>query len=261
VRRADFLHHSEEARLSINTAVEEQTAGKIANLIGAGLITRLTRLVLVNAIYLKATWLHQFPEANTRKESFHPESSGPVPVSMMHMTERLAYHRGSEFQAVLLPYKGGPLAMAIVLPDGPLSQFPVADLGGVAGLLRDLLAERPDCQVDLRMPKFRAESSFRLDDTLRSLGVERAFDAGLADFSGITEDQDLYVSAVVHKAFIDVDEFGTEAAAATAVIIRTRAAIRPPAKQAVFTADRPFLFAIVDTASGDPLFLGHFARP
>ncbi len=261
MRRADFSRQWEEARGAINESVEQQTAGKIVNLLAPGLLDSLTRLVLVNAIYLKARWLHQFPEGGTRKESFHPEGSGPVPVDMMHMNERFAYYRGDGHQAVLLPYRDGPLAMAIVLPDGPLSKFPVADLGGVAGVLRGLLTDREEYQVDLRMPKFKVESSFRLDDTLRSLGVERAFDVEEADFSGITDDERLHVSAVVHKAFIDVDENGTEAAAATAVAIATRAALRPPRKSAVFTADRPFLFAIIETTSGDPLFLGQFTRP
>jgi serpin B len=260
VRRADFRDQPEQARQAINESVEEQTAGKIPNLLGRGLISALTRLVLVNAIYLKARWQHEFPEASTRKEPFHPEGSGAIPVDMMHLTERLAYHRGPHHQAVLLPYKSGPLAMAIVLPDGPLSQFQVGDLDGVAGLLREVLAGTQEYQVDLRLPKFRTESSFRLDDTLRSLGVERAF-TGAADFSGITADEQLGVSAIVHKAFIEVDERGTEAAAATAVVMMRAALVRPPAKRKVFTADRPFLFAVVETTSGLPLFLGQVTRP
>jgi len=260
VRRADFRGQPEQARLAINRSVEEQTAGKIANLLGKGLISALTRLVLVNALYLKARWAHEFPEANTRKEPFHPEASGPLPVDMMHLTERLAYHRGNNHQAVLLPYKSGPLAMAIVLPDGPLSQFPVADLGGVAGLLREVLTEAQDYQVDLRLPKFRTESAFRLDDTLRSLGIERTFTQA-ADFSGITADEPLCVSAVVHKAFIDVDEHGTEAAAATAMVMMAAALRRPPTNRVVFTADRPFLFAVVETTTALPLFRGQFTRP
>ena len=260
VRQADFRGQPEQARQAINDSVAEQTAGKIPSLLGPGLISSLTRMVLVNAIYLKARWQHEFPEANTRKEPFHPEGAGPAPVDMMHLTERLAYHRGSQHQAVLLPYKSGRLAMAVVLPDGPLSQFPAGDLGGLAGLLRGLLDNPEQYQVDLRLPKFRAESAFRLDDTLRSLGIERMF-TGAADFSGITADEDLSVGAVIHKALIDVDEHGTEAAAATAVVIRAAALRRAPAQQVAFTADRPFLFAVVETTSGLPLFLGQFARP
>jgi serpin B len=179
---------------------------------------------------------------------------------MMHMDARLAYHRGDGFQAVLLPYKGGPLAMAIVLPDGPLSKFPLATHGGLAGVLDGLLAGRTEYQVDLRLPKFKVTTECQLQESLAALGVVLAF-RGDADFSGITREP-LQISAVVHQAFIDVDEQGTEAAAATAVVM-IRAAFRkpPPTQRVAFTADRPFLFAIIDTTSGDPLFLGQFTRP
>jgi serpin B len=261
VERVDFARRADAARLAINTAVEEQTAGKIQDLLAPGTIDELTRLVLVNAVYLRARWEHQFPEANTRKDAFYPQISGSSAyVDMMHMEARLAYHRGDGFQAVLLPYKGGPLAMAIVLPDGPLSTFPLAALGGLAGVLDGLLTDRTQYQVDLRLPKFKVTAKCELQDTLEALGVVRAFRDD-ADFSGITRSP-LKISAVVHQAYIDVDEQGTEAAAATAALMVLAAARRlPPTPRVAFTADRPFLFAIVETTSGDPLFLGQFTRP
>jgi serpin B len=259
VRRADFSAAPEAARATINLEVEEQTAGKVGGLIPPGLISSLTRLVLVNALYLKARWEHEFPAGNTRKEPFYPERSDATPVDMMHMEERLAYHRGDGFEAALLPYEGGPLALAIVLPDGPLSQFPLEGLGGISGVLRGLLARPEQRQVDLRLPKFRMEAQFLLGDKLQALGITLAFHEG-ADFSGIC-DQPLHIDQAIHKAFIDVDEQGTEAAAATAAVVRIMALRRQPAQRVTFTADRPFLFAVVETAIGLPLFLGQFTGP
>jgi serpin B len=276
VQRVDFAGQPDSARVAISKAVEEQTAGKIRDLIPAGLIDEFTRLVLVNAIYLKARWQHAFPGQNTRKEPFFggyggilrssprgtapPERTAPSHADMMHLEAALDYAHGDGYQAVLLPYKHGSLAMAIVLPDGPLAEFPLESLGGVPAVLGRLLAERETYQVDLRLPRFRIEVASRLGPTLRQMGVARAF-SGNADFSGIT-DEPLAISEVVHKAFIDVAEEGTEAAAATAVVmLRSMARPRPPAKRVVFTADRPFLFAVVETTSGLPLFLGQLTRP
>jgi serpin B len=256
VERVAFESHPEEARQAINSDVEQQTAGKIKDLIGPGLIGAMTRLVLVNAIYLKARWQHVFPAGQTQQEPFHPEGSGPTPVDMMHMNQALGYHQGDGYQAVLLPYRDGPLAMAIVLPDGPLSRFPLDNLGGLSAVLGGLLASPEECQVDLRLPKFTIKTRCLLRDTLQALGIRHAF--GDADFSGITDAESLQISEVVHQAFIDVDEEGTEAAAATAVIMRSLAFVPRPARPVVFTADRPFLFAVVDTRSGLPLFLGQF---
>ena len=181
VQRVTFRRQPEAAREAINAAVAEQTAGKIRDLIQPGLIGILTRLVLVNAIYLKARWEHQFPAQQTKKAPFYPERAGATQVDMMHVQARLAYHRGDGYQAVLLPYRGGPLAMAIVLPDGPLSEF-TGRMPAVSALLTT--AEQRD--VDLRLPRFKIESGFLLRDTLQALGMGRAF-SGDADFSGITD--------------------------------------------------------------------------
>jgi serpin B len=262
VERCDFSRAPEAARQVINDTVAEQTAGKITGLIPPGVIDSLTRLVLTNAVYLKALWTHQFPAKDTTQKSFYPERLGPAPVDMMHLAAELTYHRGDGYQAVLLPYRGGSLAMAVVLPDGPLSEFNgrLGGVGGVGGVLAGLLSSGAQCQVDLSLPRFRVDAGFMLKDTLESLGVRTAFTPA-ADFSGITEDEPLHVSAVVHKAWIDVGEEGTEAAAATAVVIAALALIRKPPPEVTLVFDRPFLFTIADTASGLPIFLGQFTRP
>jgi serpin B len=262
VERCDFSRAPEAARERINDAIAEQTAGKIANLIPPGVIDRLTRLVLTNAVYMKALWKSQFPAEGTKQKPFYPERTAPTPTDLMHLQASLAYHRGDGYQAVLLPYRGGSLAMAAVLPDGPLTEFTAGlnGLGGLGGLLSGLLSDGAECQADLSLPRFRVDAGFMLKDTLEALGVRKAFTPD-ADFSGITGDEPLQISAVVHKAYVDVGEEGTEAAAATAVVMRTLALVRKPPPDVTLVFDRPFLFAIVETTSGLPLFLGQFTRP
>ncbi|HEX4831954.1 MAG TPA: serpin family protein [Trebonia sp.] len=258
VAEADFRHQPDAARRQVNAAIAEQTAGKVTDLIAPGLISDLTRLILVSAIYLKARWEHEFPAADTRKDAFYPERSGPAQADMMRLRATLAYVQGDGYQAVLLPYRGGPAALAVVLPDGPLSRFALADHGGLATIVHGLL-RAGECQVDLRLPRFTITAGFLLGDTLRALGAATAFGAD-ADLSGIADGERLAVSEVVHQAFIDVDEQGTEAAAATAMAIAAMA-LRAPRRPVVLTADRPFLFAVVETGSGLPLFLGQLTRP
>jgi serpin B len=262
LERCDFVRAPEAARQTINETIAEQTAGKIAGLIPPGVIDSLTRLVLTNAVYMNALWVDQFPARDTKQKPFYPERTEPAPVSLMHLQARLAYHRGDGYQAVLLPYRGGSLAMAVVLPDGPLSELTgnLSGSGGLGALLAGLLPGDAQRLVDLSLPRFRVDAGFMLADTLQALGVRTAFTPD-ADFSGITGDRSLHISAVVHKAYIDVGEEGTEAAAATAVVFATLAMVRKPQPDVTLVVDRPFLFAIVETASGLPLFLGQFTRP
>lgn len=261
VRRCDFRRAPEAARETINATVSDQTAGKITGLIPPGVIDQLTRLVLTNAVYLKALWTQQFPAKDTAKKPFYPERAQPTPVDMMHLATRLAYDRGDGYEAVLLPYRGGSLAMTVVLPDGPLGELTgqVARHGGIAGLLAGLLSAG-QAQVDLSMPRFRVDAAFMLKDTLQGLGVRTAF-TDAADFTGITEDEPLHIKDVVHKAYVDVGEEGTEAAAATGTVMAALAMVRKPQPDVTLVLDRPFLFMIVDVATGLPLFLGQFTRP
>jgi serine protease inhibitor len=253
---ADFVSASEAARNEINRVIAEQTAGKITDLLAPGTVDHLTRLVLANAVYLKAPWAEQFPVAATRDAPFRTDGATSRNVPMMRGAANRPYRRADGYQAVLLPYQHSGLAMAIVLPDGPLSTLRP---GLSARGLRGLLAGMSEHHVTLSLPRFRVEASFDLIPVLSALGVTTAF-GGKADFSGITTADQLTISAVVHKAYIDVDEHGTEAAAATAVIMRALAARRPPPR-AEMIVDRPFLFAIVHTATGTPLFLGQVTDP
>ena len=255
---ADFAADAEAARTEINRVIAAQTEGKIAGLLPPGTITALTRLVLASAVYLKAAWTAPFPEQATAGAPFYPD--GPdhpaLTVPMMRGTASRAYLRGDGYQAVLLPYRDISLAMAVLLPDGPLPALrPKLAAAGLGGLL----AGTGRHQVTLSLPRFRLEAAFDLIPALRRLGVVAAFGDD-ADFGEITEAVQLRIGAVAHKADIDVDEQGTEAAAATAVVMRAAAAMRPP-PPVTMVVDRPFLFAIVDTATGLPLFLGQVSHP
>ena len=255
---ADFAAAPDAARTEINRVIAEQTEGKITGLLRPGAVSSLTRLVLANAVYLKAPWAQPFRETSTGDAPFYPD--GPdrpsLTVRMMRGAATRGYVRGDGYQAVLLPYRDSKLAMAVVLPDGPLTALrPEIGAGGLAGLLTGAARH----QVTLSMPRFRLEAEFDLIPVLGRLGVSQAFGA-TADFSGITESQPLRIGAVAHKAYIDVDEQGTEAAAAPAVVMLASAIMRPP-PPVTMVVDRPFLFAIIDTATGLPLFLGQVSHP
>lgn len=257
VERCDFAGAPGPSRERINADVKRHTEGKIANLLSPDLVTPATRLILVNAVYLNALWQHPFPGESTQDQPFYPERMSPTPTPTMRLETRMSYHEGDGCQSVLLPYRGGNLAMAIVLPDGPLSEFaPGFDL---ASELDHLCRDDAERLVRLSLPRFRVESSFRLKDVLQVTGVRRAFTDD-ADFGGICTEP-VAVGDVVHKAFIDVAEKGTEAAAATAVVMRPAGIIRRPEPDVILTVDRPFLFAIADTETGLPLFQGQFTRP
>jgi len=256
VRPADFQSAPAEARALINDVIADQTAGKITNLLGPDAVSVATRLVLANAVYLKAAWTFPFPARATADAPFHPGDAGGAPLSAatMRLTSDLAYLRADGYQAVLLPYKESRLAMAV--PDaGP----PAALAPRLARGLAPLLTGATRQSVALSLPKFRQRAGFGLIPVLQQLGVQDAF-TGAADFSGITSAERLFIGAVVHQAYIDVDEQGTEAAAATAVAMRPMALRRGP-EPVRMIVDRPFLFAITDTATGLPLFLGQVSRP
>ena len=258
VTEADFAGAPQQARTQINRVIAEQTEQKITGLLPASAVDDRTRLILTSAIYLKAGWVQTFPERATADAPFYPD--GPDrpsrTVRMMHGTAARMYVRGDGYQAVLLPYRGGSLAMAVVLPDGPLAALsPALAAGGVRGLLAGTARH----QVTLSLPRFRLETAFGLISVLQRLGVRQAFTDG-ADFTGITGAARLLINAIAHKAYIDVDEQGTEAAAATAVSFRPSSVFRAP-EPVTMTVDRPFLFAIVHGPTGLPLFLGQVSHP
>ena len=253
----DFVAAPEESRVRINDWVTEETEGKIKDLLPPGTIDESTRLVLTNAIYFNASWLWQFNPRDTEVRPFHLDGGGTVAVPMMTETtkEFYGYARGDGYQVIDVPYSWGELSMAILLPDeGKLGEF--EDSLDSETFDRIIAGVEID-YVTLTMPLFEFESEFSLGDTLAGMGMPDAFASG-ADFSGMTGSRDLWISEVVHKAFVSVDEEGTEAAAATAVATNDSGPVKEPI---VVTVDRPFIFLIRDTGTGTVLFLGRVSNP
>lgn len=258
VRDADFSRAPGQARQEINELIGKQTAGKIPNVLGPGSVTAATRMVLASAVYLKAAWEHPFPARATAGGQFHPGPGRTLTVPLMHLTARMRYLRAAGYQAVVLPYQGGRLAMTVLLPDGQPGQLgPCQDRIAAAGLAGLLAGAQPQ-RVRLALPRFRQQGGYDLVPVLRGLGVTDAF-GGQADFGVISAAERLRLGVVAHSAFIDVDEHGTEAAAATAAV--AVAAAMTGGEVIVLTVDRPFLFAITDTGTGLPLFLGRVTEP
>jgi serpin B len=258
LRLLDFFTDPEGSRLIINDWVSEQTHGRITDLVPPGVITALTRLVLVNAVYFNAAWKHPFAEEDTVDGPFHLMDGTEITVPMMEEREDLGYAAGDGYQAVELPYDGDELSMVIVVPDaGEFDSFEeTLDIERFDGILDNLSF----WNVGLTLPKFTYESEFGLSGTLASLGMLDAFSPDDADFSGMTSESKLYIQDVVHKAFVSVDEAGTEAAAATAVIIGEVSAPEPlPFVE--LTVDRPFIFVIRDIETGAILFVGRVLDP
>lgn len=257
IRNVDFVASAEKARRTINTWVEEQTNGKIKDLISQGAIGPMTRLVLTNAIYFKGNWARQFDEDRTQDAPFTLLDASKVQVPMMNQKARFGYAEADNLQVLQLPYVGDELSMVILLPKA-------ADGVGwleqqlTAGNLADWLDDLREREVVVSIPKFKMTSKFSLEGVLRSMGMGQAF-GGAADFSGMTGRRDLFISAVIHQAYVDVNEEGTEAAAATGVVMRLTSAM--PDRTPVFQADHPFLFLIRDNTSGSILFLGRVSDP
>ena len=255
MRIVDFVNRTEESRIKINDWVSEKTEGKIKDLIPQGSIDTMTRLVLTNAIYFNAAWLHQFEKTVTANGIFHTLHSGDVTVPMMHQTDYFKYADGANYQAVELPYDGQELSMVILLPGAgeyeAFEQSLTAD--GVNAVLTAMKKE----SVILTMPKFSFDSSLGLKDALTQLGMGVAFTES-ADFSGMNGKKDLLIQDVLHKAFVSVDEKGTEAAAATAVIVGTTSL---PINQKTVIMDRPFIFFIRDIQTNSIIFIGRVLNP
>jgi serpin B len=263
----DFRRGAEPARIAINQWVEGRTRQKIRELIPSGGLDADTRLVLLNAVYFKGMWELQFRKQDTNEEPFSREGGGMVRTPLMHQQGEIRHLRGQGYQAVDLGYEGGDLSMLVLLPDKK------DGLGNLeASLSRRMLAE---CvarmavrKVQLFLPRFKITwGTVNIGEQLIALGTTRAFIPSQADFSGINghkppDEEALFISAVFHKAFVEVNEEGTEAAAATAASARviTSMYTRPP-QVPIFRADHPFLFAIRDRMTGAILFLGRMADP
>jgi serpin B len=256
LRVLDFKTQPEPSRVTINEWVEEQTESRIKDLIPQGAIDSLTRLVLTNAVYFNAAWESQFKESATAPGVFQLIDGRDLTVPMMRQTAYFGYGEGTAFTVVELPYDGNELSMVILLPDE--GQFEAFENALDNDVLRDAVNDLQRTRLDLTMPKFKMETSFGLNDALANLGMKAAFDPATADFSGMDGTRDLYITDVIHKAFVEVDESGTEAAAATAVIVGTTSVPADPIK---VTIDRPFLFLIRDIETGTVLFLGRVMDP
>ncbi len=255
LRALDFVNAPEESRITINDWVSEQTEGRIEDLIPEGAIDALTRLVLTNAIYFNAAWQFPFNEDATTDGPFYLLDGGEVIVPMMTQTESFGYTKGDDYQAVELPYDGQELSMIILLPsDGQFENF---ESSMVYQRVTEIISSLAGQQVNLTIPKFEFESEFSLKKALTTMGMPVAFSAD-ADFSGMTGNRDLAIDDILHKAFVSVDEAGTEAAAATAVIMTLTAVPAPPV---VVTVDRPFIFLIRDIETGTILFIGRVVNP
>jgi serpin B len=254
----DYAANIEAARRIINEWVEEKTKDKIRDMIGPGVLDALTRLVLVNAIYFKGNWADQFEEDLTKDAPFHLLSGESIEVPMMKQQETFGYAEHEGLQILQMPYAGDEVSMLVLLPrnmDG------LADLQSVLNQesLDEWIRSIRKKEVLVFLPKFKVTSQFRLDETLASMGMPDAFSPEKADLSGIDgEPQRLYIGAVIHKAFVDVNEEGTEAAASTAVGF---ALASMPEPVPTFRADHPFIFMIRDNNTGSILFMGRIVDP
>jgi serpin B len=254
----DFRLATETARQTINAWVEKQTKGKIEELLKPNHLDSSSVLVLTNAIYFKGLWETPFLKQHTVSDTFHASASRTVRVDMMNQTARFRYLDEETFQALELPYRGRAVSMVILLPKA------VEGLARIEAVctepkLTAWLAKLSSQRVQVSLPRFRLTEQIELKSALSAMGMPLAFDVGAADFSGMTGTRDVAISAVVHKAFVDVDETGTEAAAATGVVMaRTAAIANIPV---VFRADHPFLFLIRENHSGSILFLGRLKQP
>ena len=255
LRILDFVNAPEESRITINNWVSDQTEGRIEDLIPQGLIDALTRLVLTNAIYFNAAWQYPFSEDMTEDGTFYLLNGGEVTVPMMRQTETFGYAEGDGYQAIEMPYDGRELSMVILLPQS--GQFEAFEESLDAQRMDAIAKDLEPTRVTLRMPKFEFESGFSLGKTLIALGMPVAFSGG-ADFSGMTGNRDLFIADVIHKAFVSVDEAGTEAAAATAVVMTMSI---PPGEPVEVIVDRPFVFLIYDIETGTILFVGRIVDP
>jgi serine protease inhibitor len=255
----DFRANAEAARAEINAWVLQQTADKIRDLIPPGVLGPDTRLVLANAIYFRGDWAKQFAKDATTDQPFHVAADRTVTVPLMFAKTRVGFaaHADAGLKVAELPYKGDDVSMIVLLPD---------TVDGLAALeskltvenLRNWTSELPRQDVLVHLPRFSLESSFGLGPTLSAMGMPLPFSDG-ADFSGMNGKRDLLISAVIHKARVDVDEQGTEAAAATGAVVGLTAA--RPGEPPTFRADHPFVFLIRHNPTGAILFVGRVANP
>jgi len=256
--KVDFVDSTAKAAARINNWVAAQTRDKIQDLIHRNDIDAFTRLVLTNAIYFKGDWKYQFAERSTKKMDFWLQKDISTEVDMMYQRHKLPYAESKRFQILELPYKDSGISMLIFLPR---KQEDIKMLEKYIAEDSLLYKQRKMENVEVYLPKFKIEKRYaKLKKTFRKLGMERAFSAAEANFSGISPADDLFIGKIIHQAYIDVNEQGTEAAAATAVSMRLKS-VAPPPNPVVFKADHPFFFVIQENTSDTILFLGRVNQP
>lgn len=257
VANLDFIKESEGSRKTINTFIEEQTNDKIKDLIPTGFIDKMTRLILTNAIYFKGTWQWEFDDQYTQEMDFRISPTNIVQTPIMNMSPdkaTLNYADTNDLQILELPYKGDKLSMLILLPSGELNEI---ESSLNASKLQELKSAMKPTKLDsISLPKFKFDTKYTLSNYLIELGMPTAFSEA-ADFSGMTVGADLYINGVIHQAYVSVDEKGTEAAAATAVGMKTTSI----SEQIEFHANRPFIFIIQEKMNDNIIFLGRVIDP
>jgi len=257
VNQADFATESEKARDEINDWVAQKTKGKIQNILPPGSLTNLTRLVLANAIYFKGVWGKPFDKDKTSSQPFQVSGDRKRNVPLMHHFDTVGYIDEGDFQAVEFPYQGGELSMVVLLPRR-IDGCDELEARLTPALISRSIGRMKQQRVEIFLPRFKLESGIDLIDALAKLDMPDAF-GPQSDFSGMDGSKWLYIGGVYHKAWGEVNEEGTEAAAATAVVWAASAVSKLPPP--IFRADHPFVFFIRDTRSGCILFLGRFAEP
>ncbi len=259
--KLDYKNKTEEARTTINRWVGRKTEGKIENMIGQGILNKDTSLVLTNAAYFKSEWMSKFEPQNSRATSFNISPSESVQTIMMTKTDKeIKYLKESDFEIAEIPYKNNRFSMLIILPNKGLELASIESKLDYLKFSAWTVFMSPQ-KVRLTIPKFKTEQNFELGDALTKMGMGSAFNPNEADFSGMNGKKNLHIGAVIHKTFLEVGEEGTEAAAATAVII-TKTSLGPQEDYFVeFKADRPFIYLIRDNLTGAIIFIGRYTKP
>jgi serpin B len=255
----DFAADPDAARIHINDWVADQTRDRIQDLLPAGSINGLTRLVLTNAVYFDGQWKYQFDPEDTRDAAFHISAGNQIQAPLMFQKAKFRHGSFAGYQMLEMPYSGDDLSMVVMLPD-EVDGLTELESKLSIDVFQQRVGSLQEKEVDVHLPKFTFSDEFNLGRTLQDMGMTDAFVAGQADFDGIADRSlfDLYITGVFHKTFIDVNEVGTEAAAATGVVIGITSVPPPPP---VFRADHPFLFALRDVHSGSLLFFGRLNKP
>ncbi len=268
----DFVKETEKSRQTINSFIEEQTNDKIKDLIQPGALNAMTRMVLTNAVYFKGTWEWEFDKSDTRDQDFKISADNIVKTPMMYMDPDKAtfnYADIDKLQILELPYKGEDISMLVLLPkqgddydfetgEVITSDYTLEDIELSSEKLEEYKSKMKETGLDaIYLPKFEFDTKYFMKDTLTSLGMPTAFIGGSADFSGMDGTKNLFIDKIIHQAFVKVDEEGTEAAAATAVIMEKMAAM----PRNIFKADHPFIFIIQERETGNILFMGGVVDP